>query len=64
MYTYVRTYVHNDIRPISMEPFAVAIGDVLVDLPFDITGVKLLWWTWHDTDPNIEERSYSVPLTR
>ena len=47
-----------------MEPFAVAIGDILVDLPFDIMEVKLLWWTWHDTDPNIEQRSYSVPLTR
>ena len=46
------------------EPFAVALGDLLLDIPFDILGIKLLWWTWHDTDPNIFDRSYNVPLTR
>ena len=24
-------------------------------------GIKFLWWTWHDTDSNIYERSYWVP---
>ena len=46
------------------EPFAVGLADCLLDVPFDILGVKLLWWTWHDTDPNIFERSYHVPITR
>ena len=36
---------------------------VLIDLPYDIMGIKLLWWTWHDTDTNIYDRSYWVPLT-
>ncbi len=46
------------------EPFAVALGDLLLDIPFDILGIKLIWWTWHDTDPNIFDRTYSVPWTR
>ncbi|PVD37869.1 hypothetical protein C0Q70_00471 [Pomacea canaliculata] len=45
------------------EPFAVGLGAVLLDIPFDIMGVKLLWWTWHDDDPNIFDRHYWVPWT-
>ncbi|XP_072443067.1 uncharacterized protein [Chiloscyllium punctatum] len=45
------------------EPFAVGLGDLLIDLPYDIMGIKLLWWTWHDTDPNIYDRHYWVPWT-
>ena len=26
---------------------------MLVDVPYDIMGIKLLWWTWHDTDTNM-----------
>ena len=46
------------------EPFAVGLADTLLDVPFDILGIKFLWWTWHDTDPNIFDRSLSVPITR
>ena len=46
------------------EPFMVALADLLIDLPFDIMGIKLMWWTWHDSDPNIFDRTYSVPWTR
>lgn len=45
------------------EPFAVGLSVVLLDLPFDIMGIKLLWWTWHDDDPNIYDRHYWVPWT-
>lgn len=45
------------------EPFAVALGNLLIDIPFDIMGIKMLWWTWHDTDPNIFDRHYWVPWT-
>ncbi|XP_005092334.1 uncharacterized protein LOC101850869 [Aplysia californica] len=45
------------------EPFAVGLTVVLVDVPFDIMGIKLLWWTWHDDDPNIYDRHYWVPWT-
>lgn len=49
--------------PFSAEPLAVGLADVLLDFPFDIMGIKLLWWTWHDTDPNIFDRHYHVPWT-
>lgn len=26
---------------------------VLIDMPYDIIGIKYLHWVWHDTDPNI-----------
>ncbi|XP_041363590.1 uncharacterized protein LOC121379161 [Gigantopelta aegis] len=45
------------------EPFAVGLSVVLLDVPYDIMGVKLLWWTWHDDDPNIFDRHYWVPWT-
>lgn len=35
---------------------AVGLGAVMLDMPYDIMGIKLVWWTWHDTDPNIYQR--------
>ena len=26
------------------------------------SGIKFLWWTWHDTDSAIAERMFGVPL--
>ncbi|KOB73969.1 Uncharacterized protein OBRU01_03538 [Operophtera brumata] len=43
------------------EAFAVGLVTVLIDLPYDIVAVKFVHWTWHDTDPNINDRSYWVP---
>uniref|UniRef100_A0A914W1X5 Acyltransferase 3 domain-containing protein n=1 Tax=Plectus sambesii TaxID=2011161 RepID=A0A914W1X5_9BILA len=40
---------------------AVGLGAVMLDMPYDIMGIKLLWWTWHDTDPNLYDRMYWVP---
>lgn len=40
---------------------AVGLGAVMLDMPYDIMGIKLVWWTWHDTDPNIFDRMYWVP---
>jgi len=31
--------------------------------PFDITGAKLLWWTWHDTDLPVAERLLGAPAS-
>ncbi|KAK3091698.1 hypothetical protein FSP39_021965 [Pinctada imbricata] len=45
------------------EPFAIGVSVVLLDIPFDILGIKFLWWTWHDTDPNVYDRHYWVPWT-
>ncbi|UMM39322.1 hypothetical protein L5515_016426 [Caenorhabditis briggsae] len=40
---------------------AVGLGAVMLDMPYDIMGIKLVWWTWHDTDPNIYDRMNWVP---
>lgn len=45
------------------QPFAVGLTVVMLDLPYDILGIKNLFWTWHDTDPNIYDRHYWVPWT-
>jgi hypothetical protein len=31
--------------------------------PFDIVGVKFLWWSWHDTDAPIRSRLLGVPTS-
>lgn len=36
-----------------VEHLAVGLMVVLIDMPYDIIGVKYLHWIWHDTDPNI-----------
>lgn len=43
------------------EPFAVGLTVVLIDYPYDVIGIRFLYWTWHDTDPNIFDRHYHVP---
>ncbi|XP_067142696.1 uncharacterized protein [Centruroides vittatus] len=49
--------------PYWAEPFALGLLVLILDVPFEILGVKCLWWTWHDTDPNIYDRHYWVPWT-
>ncbi|XP_035210989.1 uncharacterized protein LOC118185256 [Stegodyphus dumicola] len=49
--------------PLWSEMCAVGIAMVVLDIPNDIIGIKLLWWTFHDTDPNLAERLYWVPWT-
>jgi hypothetical protein len=34
----------------------------MIYAPYDIVGVKFLWWTWHDTDSSISQRIFGVPL--
>lgn len=41
----------------------VGLNVLLIDLPYDIMGIKFIHWTWHDTDPNIWDRTYWVPWT-
>ncbi|KAL1456814.1 hypothetical protein WDU94_001514 [Cyamophila willieti] len=59
---YQATAAVNKFRfSILAEPFAVALLVLLQDIPYDIVGVKFINWTWHDTDPNIFDRTYWVP---
>lgn len=41
----------------------VGILVIMMDLPYDIIGVKFLHWVWHDTDPNIADPHYWAPWT-
>ena len=34
----------------------------MIYAPYDLTGVKYLWWTWHDTDAPIHHRLFGVPI--
>eukprot|EP00434_Breviolum_minutum_P028298 symbB.v1.2.025035.t1/scaffold2409.1/size79984/3 len=34
---------------------------VIFYAPYDMCGAKLLWWTWHDTDPGVALRWLGVP---
>lgn len=43
------------------EHLAVGLMTVLIDMPYDIIGIKYLHWIWHDTDPNVADRHYWVP---
>lgn len=45
------------------EHIAVGLLGVLMDVPYDITGIRFINWIWHDTDPNIFDRTYFVPWT-
>ncbi|KAA0195650.1 hypothetical protein HAZT_HAZT005809 [Hyalella azteca] len=61
-FMYPAAYAVAHLRlPRWAEPMAAGLVEVLVDLPYDIVAVKFLHWTWHDTDPSIYDRHYSVP---
>ncbi len=46
----------------AVEPFAVGLAIVLLDVPFDILGAGE-WWSWSATDPNLRARWLDVPVT-
>jgi hypothetical protein len=43
------------------EACATGLLAVMFYFPYDILGPKMLWWTWHDTDPAISARSLGAP---
>lgn len=51
-----------ELHPIA-EALLAGLAICLVDLPFDLAGVALGWWTWLDTDPNLAYRWLGVPVT-
>ncbi|KAK6016349.1 hypothetical protein OSTOST_18171, partial [Ostertagia ostertagi] len=42
--------------PLWAEGPAVGLSSAMLLIPYRILGTKLLWWTWHDTDPTIKDR--------
>uniref|UniRef100_A0A9J2PDY5 Intimal thickness related receptor IRP domain-containing protein n=1 Tax=Ascaris lumbricoides TaxID=6252 RepID=A0A9J2PDY5_ASCLU len=47
--------------PLWAEGPAVGLLVVVISFPLQVIGVKLLWWQWHDSDPSMTDRIYSVP---
>lgn len=43
-----------------VECMAVGLLTVLIDMPYDIIGIKYVHWIWHDTDPNICKNSFKT----
>ncbi|XP_052783470.1 uncharacterized protein LOC128222985 [Mya arenaria] len=62
IYTASVVVAHSGMKWWALPP-AVGLTVVMLDLPYDILGIKNLFWTWHDTDPNIYDRHYWVPWT-
>ena len=63
LYTEIACVSRLKLSPF-VEPFLVGLVDVMIDFPFDVMGIKLIWWTWHESDPNIYDRTYFVPWSR
>ncbi|XP_076065535.1 uncharacterized protein LOC143039413 [Oratosquilla oratoria] len=64
LFMYIAAYTVAHLKlPMWAEPLAAGLGQVLIDLPYDIICVKFLHWTWHDTDPITFDRHYWVPWT-
>mmetsp|Transcript_2906 Transcript_2906/g.4173 ORF Transcript_2906/g.4173 Transcript_2906/m.4173 type:complete len:601 (-) Transcript_2906:1140-2942(-) len=63
-YLYICAVATQRLRfPELCEGPTLALMVILLDIPYDVMGIKLLWWTWHDTDSNIRDRHYWVPWT-
>ncbi|XP_078699035.1 uncharacterized protein LOC144926286 [Branchiostoma floridae x Branchiostoma belcheri] len=64
VYSYVSNVAASRLK-LRMFPtaYAAALADCAAFHVFDIVAIKLLWWTWHDTDPHIYERTFWVPFT-
>jgi len=56
--TYAATRLH---LPPCAEAAATGLLSMAFYAPYDICGPKLLWWTWHDTDPAISRRTLGAP---
>ncbi len=55
------------VRRLKLAPLPTAtlsgLAGIAFYAPYDITGAKFLWWTWHDTDLPIAARLFGVPTS-
>lgn len=51
-----------EVHPVA-EAVLAGFAMCLIDVPFDVAGVALGWWTWLDTDPVLAFRWLGVPVT-
>lgn len=62
LYTGLKIAERMGVHPVA-EAFLAGLAMCLIDVPFDIAGVALGWWTWLDTDPVLAHRWLGVPVT-
>jgi hypothetical protein len=62
MYTGMRL-VQRWRLPAWKEALLAGLAICLIDMPFDVTGVAIGWWSWSDQDPNLAVRWLGVPVT-
>mmetsp|Transcript_8306 Transcript_8306/g.19534 ORF Transcript_8306/g.19534 Transcript_8306/m.19534 type:complete len:476 (+) Transcript_8306:40-1467(+) len=58
--TAARVFYHKWQCPLAEASFAGLLAGIFY-APYDMCGAKLLWWTWHDTDPGVALRWLGVP---
>lgn len=46
------------------EHISVGLMTVLIDMPYDIIGIKYVHWVWHDTDPNICKYKFLIRIAK
>eukprot|EP01127_Copromyxa_protea_P006934 TRINITY_DN16871_c0_g1_i1.p1 TRINITY_DN16871_c0_g1~~TRINITY_DN16871_c0_g1_i1.p1 ORF type:complete len:409 (+),score=69.80 TRINITY_DN16871_c0_g1_i1:129-1229(+) len=61
MYWPVVTSWRSDLSLLGKSAFAGILGCLLY-APYDMIGVKFLWWTWHDTYAGLRYRFFGVPM--
>ena len=62
LYTGIMTARRLGLRP-AYEGFAAGFLIVAMDMPFDILGPVVGWWSWSDKDPRIAVRWLDVPVS-
>jgi len=63
-FMYVPAVAARRLRlPLVAHAAATGLLAVLFYAPFDITGAKHLWWTWHDTDLPVATRILGAPAS-
>ena len=62
LYTGIATARRFDFPPWA-EGFAAGLLIVAMDIPYDVIGPNLGWWSWSDTDPLLFYRWCGVPVT-
>jgi len=62
LYTGIATARRFDF-PLWAEGFAAGLLIVAMDIPYDVVGPNLGWWSWSDTDPLLAYRWCGVPVT-
>lgn len=61
MYTSIIGAWRFNLPLLAQSCLAGLMGEMIYS-PYDITGAKFLWWTWHDTDAPIRDRLLGAPI--